>query len=141
MSSPASTTISSTAQSTIAESGDGAGEEPLVGCSYWWEALDHLEEQYPKSLERMLREGSLVSHLNLLALYASQAIRAYLGRDPREATSKQQKQAYEMYRELWAPPNPRYNPNSPEEMSPEGSRILAEFRERMEQLADNERMT
>lgn len=89
----------------------------------WWEvALDHLEQQWPQKLEKLLREGKLKDYLDRLVsacLLQSDAERE-AGADDVEAAN-----AVDRWLE---PENPKFDPDNPKQLSPRGQELLSRFK-------------
>ena len=89
----------------------------------WWQvALEHLEAQWPEKLEKLLRQGKLKEHLDkLVDSCLDQMFDAQdAGADEVEAAN-----SVSQYLE---PENPRYDPDNPKRLSPQGQELLSQFR-------------
>ena len=94
----------------------------------WWQALAHLEEQWPERLEYLLRNGALKNYLDKLTNRANQA--AFKARERTPSLSLQD--ALEgATRDVLMPENPKYDASDPKELSQEGKRFLQKFKDRI----------
>lgn len=101
---------------------------------YWEAILEHLEDQWPRRLERLLRLKKLRAYLDNQAQLAVQAD-ASLARENPEAEDDQ---IQETVLGTLLEKNHQYDPDNPEQMSPTGKALLGKFWEDILDEAESE---
>lgn len=91
----------------------------------WWKlALEHMEQQWPEKLERLLSQGKLKDHLDELV------DGALVQKEGEESAGGDEVEGANAAHKWLEPENPDYDEENPKQLSPRGKELLRSFKSR-----------